>query len=182
MKGMIFTEFLDMVETEFGLETTEDMLDGCELETDGAYTAVGNYDASELVALVVKLSELTDTPIPQLLHAFGSRIFGHFVANYGHFISEAGDTFSLLRNIEDHIHVEVRKLYPDAELPHFNYPVENEGTLTMEYRSERPLAHFAHGLMLATVAHFGEDIEIAMEDQSDGQGTHALFHLSKSTG
>ncbi|MFT4982342.1 MAG: hypothetical protein ACI9UR_002213, partial [Bacteroidia bacterium] len=41
MKGIVFTEFLELVEDKFGLEVVNQIIDGCELETDGVYTSVG---------------------------------------------------------------------------------------------------------------------------------------------
>ena len=50
----------------------------------------------------------------------------------------------------------------------------------MEYRSSRPLAHFAHGLVDGCIAHFGTPIEVVMDDLSDGAGTHARFTLQQA--
>ena len=58
MKGMIFTEFLEMVENAYGWEVQENIIDAAALPNDGAYTAVGTYDHQELVSLVVALSKL----------------------------------------------------------------------------------------------------------------------------
>lgn len=180
MKGMVFTEFVAMVENQFGLGMVDDLIDTVEPASGGVYTTVGNYDAGELVALVVALSEKTNTPIPDLLEAFGHRIFALFTQNYGHFFQEAKDSVSFLRGIENYIHVEVRKLYPDAELPQFDYPGEQPGALVMEYHSERPLAHFARGLINATVAHYQDPYEVEFEDLSHGKGTDARFTLIKT--
>lgn len=52
MKGIVFRSFFDMVEENFGFETVDKLLNSTQLESDGAYTTVGNYDHHELVALV----------------------------------------------------------------------------------------------------------------------------------
>lgn len=180
MKGMIFTEFLEMGEETFGLAVMDRILDEVETSTGGSYTAVGNYDPAELVAMVVKLSELTETPVADLLTAFGHRIFGLFTNNYGKFFEEANSAFEFLSGIENYIHVEVRKLYPDAELPTFDYPEASNGNeMVMEYQSTRPLADFALGLVQATVAHYGDDVTVEKIDLSDGAGTHARFKLTR---
>ncbi|MDW1810083.1 heme NO-binding domain-containing protein, partial [Vibrio sp. Vb2362] len=42
MKGIIFTEFMELVEEKFGLDVLDQVLD---LSNDeGVYTAVGSYD------------------------------------------------------------------------------------------------------------------------------------------
>ena len=48
MKGIVFTEFLDLVEAKFGAEVLEEMLDAADLKSGGAYTAVGYYDHAEM--------------------------------------------------------------------------------------------------------------------------------------
>lgn len=177
MKGMIFTEFLDMVGERFGLAVKDRVVNATGGAHDGAYTAVGNYDHREMVAMVVELSAATGTPLRDLLIAFGEHVFGVFTRRYGHFFREVPGSIAFLSRIEDYIHVEVRKLYPDAELPSFVYPPAAPGTLVMEYHSPRPMAAFAEGLVRATVKHFGEPLELVVEDISEGRGTSARFTL-----
>ena len=55
MKGIIFTEFFDLVEKTFGFDVAERLLDECDLPSGGAYTAVGTYDHSEILTLVGSL-------------------------------------------------------------------------------------------------------------------------------
>ncbi len=47
MKGVVFVEFLDMVETRFSIETTERLLEMSALPSKGVYTSVGTYSQSE---------------------------------------------------------------------------------------------------------------------------------------
>lgn len=44
MKGIIFTEFITIVEEQFGLEISQKMFDHA--NDTGVYTAVGSYDRS----------------------------------------------------------------------------------------------------------------------------------------
>lgn len=177
MKGMIFTEFLDMVGDRFGLAVKDRVIAAAGGAHDGAYTAVGNYDHREMVAMALELSTATQLPLPALLSAFGEHVFGVFTQRYGHFFADAGGAIAFLSRIEDYIHVEVRKLYPDAELPSFQYPACPAGELVMDYRSPRPMAAFAEGLVRATIRHFGQPLELLVEDLSAGAGTGARFTL-----
>ena len=43
MKGVVFTEFLEMVEQKFGMEMVNALIENNELSTDGVYSAVGTY-------------------------------------------------------------------------------------------------------------------------------------------
>ena len=180
MKGMVFTEFLEMVEDRFGLDHADAVIEASGSTSGGAYTAVGNYDYMEMVRMVVALSQRSGVSVDVLLHAFGEHLFGVFHSKYGQLFAGTTTAFEFLGSIEDTIHVEVRKLYPDAELPSFSYPERSDTRLVMEYRSSRPLAHFAHGLVDGCIAHFGTPIEVVMDDLSDGAGTHARFTLQQA--
>ena len=88
-------------------------------------------------------------------------------------------SFRFLANIEDYIHVEVRKLYPEAELPTFKCDVSQPGCLRLTYQSTRPFAPLAEGLIRGCLAHFGEEADIQIEDLSAGAGTAAQFVVTQ---
>ena len=72
MKGIVFTEFLEMVESTFGLETVDYIITNSDLESKGAYTAVGTYDFGEMLRLVTNLSEKVNSPVDDLLYVYGT--------------------------------------------------------------------------------------------------------------
>lgn len=172
MKGMIYTEFLDMVEKQHGL----DMVDGI---TRGAYT-VGNYEHGELLRLVTALGDATGCAVPELVRQYGEYLFQRFSSAYPQYFIQARCCFSFLRAIEAHIHVEVRKLYPDAELPSFSYDAPTPDELIVEYCSPRGLADLAEGLILGCIRHYREAIQLTRSDlpKRDGE-QRARFHLTR---
>ena len=178
---MIFTEFLEMVEEKFSPDIADKIIQASEnLTTDGAYTSVGTYHHSELIELVSKLSEEIEADIPLLVETFGSYLFSRFVVLYPDFFKENQSTFDFLDLIENHVHVEVKKLYPDAELPSFETKRINDNCLEMIYQSKRPFAPLAYGLMKGCIAHYQEDIDIKSKDLSDDQNKHVKFTLVKN--
>ena len=179
MKGIIFTEFLEMIESGFSPALADHILSASDLQSGGVYTAVGTYDPQEMVQLVVQLSSTTGLAIPDLLRTFGKHLFGCFAVGYPHFFVGVDSAFAFLQNIEGYIHVEVRKLYPDAALPRFTYEAADPQQLTMIYQSVRPFAALAEGLIMGCIEHFGEPIDVQCQDLSDGQGTCARFSLTK---
>jgi hypothetical protein len=175
MKGVVFTEFLEMV----GPDVADQLLDDCDLESGGAYTTLGTYDHQEMLKLVVRLSEITNTPVPDLVQTFGKHLLGRFVQQYPDFFREAPSAFDLLERIEGHIHVEVRKLYPDAELPTFK--TERDGDrMVLVYSSSRPFADLAEGLIHGCIAHYGDGIKLARHDLPGAPGTSARFELQRT--
>lgn len=179
MKGVVFTEFLEMVEDRFSREIADHIIVASDLPSGGAYTSIGTYDHTEMVQLVTQLSAATGTPVPVLVHTFGKYLFGRFAVLYPQLFEGVESAYSLLEKVESTIHVEVLKLYPDAELPSFDCIASEPGRLTMTYRSTRGLADFAAGLIDGCIEHFGETIDVQREDLSGGQGTRVRFSLTQ---
>ena len=127
MKGMVFTELLSFVEQIHGADAVDDLIEACDLSSGGAYT--GTYDHTEMQALVAALSRQSNTPPNELLERFGQHLIGCFRVSFPDFFKAAPTLFNFLESIDLHIHVEVRKLYPDAELPEF--PAERVDNETM---------------------------------------------------
>lgn len=167
MKGIVFTELVEMIEARFSQDLADRVIDECNLPSGGAYTAVGTYDHAELVTLVRKLSELTATPVSELVKAYGRHLFRRFLALYPQFFEGVPDALSLLQGIESVIHFEVLKLYPDAQLPRFDVHRKDPSTLELIYHSDRHLEDLAEGLIEACVDHFGQPIAISRESMDD---------------
>lgn len=175
MKGMVFTEFLEMVEMEFSADMVDDIIADSAPPSGAAYTAVGVYDHDELVQMVVALSLRTDVPVPTLVQVFGAHLFGRFSSLYPSLFADQVSALDFLEGIETVIHTEVRKLYPDAQLPQFDCTRTSDG-LQMRYSSPRHFGDLAEGLIKGAIAHFGEGIAVIRNDQSDGD---ILFDLRR---
>ena len=166
MKGIIFTEFVGMVESVFSQETMDNVFDRVDLPSGGAYTSVGTYDHAEIVQLALALSEETNLPVQDLVKAYGEHLFARFSDLYPEYFSEQTTTFQFLHHVENYIHTEVLKLYPDAEVPRFEFHSSTDTDMVFDYLSSRHLGDVAEGLLRGCIAHFGEDIEVNSEDLS----------------
>ena len=167
MKGIVFVEFVDMVEKTFSEETAFKMITNSNLPSGGAYTAVGTYEFSEMQQMIGQLSELTQMSVKDLIQAFGKHLFDVFKVKYPAFFEDVKNSFDLLLQVHDVIHVEVKKLYPDAELPDFEYEQPDSNTLNMVYTSTRRLSALAEGLIQASIDHFDEPVEMKIEALPD---------------
>lgn len=169
MKGIVFTEFLDMVEGKFGYEVVDQIIEQSNLESNGIYTAVGTYPHSEVVSLLMNLSETVKLDPGILLKEFGKYLFDTFLKSYPQFFQVVDNSFAFLHSIDKHIHVEVLKLYPDATLPKFVSEEFDDGTMIMTYISERKMAPLALGLIEKSIDHYGEKCSIESENiKADG--------------
>ena len=164
MKGIIFTEFLDMVEQRFSPQILDRVLLAARLPSDGAYTAVGSYDHGEIWRLVSELSKITEIPVPELLRGYGEYLFPRLLSGHPNLLDGMHSSFDLLQSLNNLIHREVVKLYPDAELPRFDVVERSAERLTLVYESRRPFADLAEGLIRACGHHFGQNLNVAREN------------------
>lgn len=175
MKGMVFTEFLEFVERRFGEDMVDDVIEAADVPNGGAYTAVGTYSHGEMVSLVVALADKTGAPPETLVREFGEALSDTFAREFPDFFRRAGNLFDFLTSIEDHIHVEVRKLYPDAELPTFTVESRTPARLVIVYRSPRKMGHLSEGLIIGSAKQFGVDVRVRTEPLEAGDGLAVRF-------
>lgn len=179
MKGLVFTEFMEMVENTFSANMVDDIIEASDLPSGGAYTVVGTYPHSEIIALVQNLSKQTGISVPALIKAFGHYLFGRFLVLYPSFFVNTPDAFDFLDALEHHHQIEVHKLYPDAVFPTFKTIRESDQKLILIYHSERPFASLAEGLIEGCLEHYKVKAHIELVNCSSGQGTHVEFHITR---
>jgi hypothetical protein len=181
VKGIVFCEFIGMVEECFSLEMADRIIAASNLATGGAYTSIGTYDHREIVELIGNLSAATGIPDAELTRRFGEHLCQRFALLYPAFFSEHGTSFSFLASVDDKIHVEAKKLYPDAELPAFDHHFPDASSMVLVYRSKRPFADLVEGLIRGCIGHYHETIGLARENLSGMAGTHARFTLKSQS-
>ena len=179
MKGIVFTEFLDLVELKYGLEMVDYIIENSNLESDGIYTSVGTYRFSEMLQLLQNLSTKTGVSTDDLLLVYAEHFFSVLKTSYPELLAMYKDPIEMLASIENHIHVEVQKIYPDAELPTFEVIDRTEYSLVMIYKSSRAMHHFGLGLMNKTFEHFNSTATIEFEKIRE-DGTEVKFIIHKN--
>ena len=161
MKGIIFTEFLDFVAANHGADMVDDIVEDAATPHGGAYTSVGTYPFQEMQLLLTSLCRRTSANAAELLHAFGDHLCSRFVVKYPEFFAASANLFDFIESIDRHIHVEVHKLYPDAELPRFETKARAADQLIIDYISCRPLASLAQGMIHAAARHYSQTVTVS---------------------
>ena len=178
MKGIVFTEFMEMVEASFGFSVANRLVQETNPASGGVYTAIGTYDHKEIVAFVIKLSEISEISVPDLLRTFGNYLFNTFTLTRNELIQKNGNTLSFLESVEGYIHVEVLKLYPKAELPRFVTKRLSDTSIEMIYNSDRAMWPLAEGLIQGCAHYYGEQVTIKTDLlKSDGSQVKFLIDL-----
>lgn len=177
MKGIVFTEFLDLVEEKFGLEMVDKIISQSELASEGVYTSIGTYSFSEMLQLVTNLSGNTGISTDDLLLVYAEHFFSVIKTSYPGLLETYKDPIEMLASIENHIHVEVQKIYPDAELPTFVVEEKTDNSIIMLYKSSRAMHHFGLGLMNKTFEYFNAKASIVLEKiKEDGTEVRFIVH------
>ncbi|WP_040280365.1 heme NO-binding domain-containing protein [Psychroserpens damuponensis] len=178
MKGIIFTEFLDLVEEKFGLGMVDEIINQSNLESNGVYTSVGTYEFSEMLQLITHLSENTSISVDDLLIVYSEHLFKALIKSHPNLVEHYKDPLDLLASIENHIHVEVQKIYPEAQLPTFILEEKTNTKLVLVYKSEKALYMLGKGLMLETFKLFKTPVDIKFEKLNDS-GSEVRFFIEK---
>lgn len=177
MKGIVFTEFLDFVSAHHGEDMVDDIIESSDLSSGGAYTSVGTYDHVEMVALCQALAARIKEPVEEIIKQFGIHLSDTFAKAYTAFFSRCNHFFDFLESIEAHIHKEVHKLYPDAELPTFKVKERSDSALVMDYQSPRHFGALAEGLIVGTAKQFGVKVQVRPEVLTDTIGQSIRFYV-----
>lgn len=158
MKGVIFQLLEEVVTREHGSDTWDLMLK--EAGTDGVYTSLGSYADAELLALVDAAAGMLAIEPNDVIRWFGRSALPLLAMRYPPFFTPHRDTRSFLLTLNDIIHTEVRKLYPGADVPVFDFDSSDPEVLRMRYRSTRRLCALAEGLIEGAAAHFRQSVAI----------------------
>ena len=145
MKGVIFKHLESFVCETFGMEFFEELLEGTTLQTEGPFLGPGTYPDEDLLALVGTLLDRSGLELGDALFTFGRYLFDRLTEGYPEAVSSQPDLKTFLLTVESVIHVEVKKLFPGAITPKFEYDDPGGNRLVMRYFSERRLCPLFRG-------------------------------------
>ena len=179
MKGLVFTELFSFVEERHCPVFLQRMIDESDLASGGVYTATGTYPACEMARLVKTMADKTGIDVSSLLRIFGEHLFSRFHTGFPEIFDGMENAMDFLASVECHIHVEVRKLYPDAELPSIEITERRPDSFTLIYTSPRHLGDFCEGLIIGCLKHFREIATISKAVLETEPNSAIAFHIEK---
>ncbi len=156
MKGIMFNLLQEVVVNERGEAAWDDILSAA--RADGAYTSLGSYPDAELLRLLVVASPERETSAA--VRWFGRVAMPLLARRYPMFFRDHVSTQPFLMTLNRVIHTEVRKIYPGADAPDFEFVVESENQLVLGYQSKRRLCVLAEGLIEGAADYYAERVSI----------------------
>jgi len=180
MKGVILSELVRFVELQYSPAVADAMITQSRVESDGAYTTVGNYPHGEALALIGTLAQLTGQQVPVLAEAYGFWLSTRFVELYPEMFEGYTDVRTFLNDVDTKMHKEVRKLYTDARTPAVIAEIDGE-EVKIAYSSHRPFADVAFGLIRGYIAHFNQAMVVERDAGDPGPHTarFVVRHLDR---
>ncbi len=175
MKGVVFNLLEEVVSEEAGDAAWEHAI--AESGVEGVYTSLGTYGHEELGALAGSLSAQLGVEPDEAVLWFGRKALPKLAAIYPQLFDSFDSTLPFLGTLNDIIHPEVRKLYPGADVPVFDYRLVESDRMLMGYRSQRGLCYFGQGLIEGAGEYFGEDLKVAQTTCEKRGDSECVFEV-----
>ncbi len=158
MKGVIFNIVKSFVEDNFGEKAYEELIEQSNLKSNGIFIGPATYDDSDFFELATQATNKFSVSMNDLQKMLGKYSFPKLATMCPHFVEIYDHPKAFLKTIEDVVHVEVKKLYLNANTPTFRYEDNSDDSLMMEYMSERQLCFFLDGLIDGVSDYFKQPI------------------------
>ena len=181
MKGVLFTELIEMMEDLMGLDFANKVIERACLDNEGAYTAVGTYPYQDLFRLLDSLGCLVENPQDKLMKSYGEYLFYRSCILYPEEVKKYPNTFSLLKEIPIILDREIRKLEPTAVVPDIEISMLSRDCMMLLYTSGKRTSFLLEGVIEGCIGHYQEFITLT-RDECDTDRMKVRFVLLKNPG
>jgi hypothetical protein len=158
VKGIVFNLVEGVVRTEHGDDVWDQVVD--DAGVTGAYTSLGSYPDEDLMAIAGTVAVRLGTDPSSVVRHVGHQSIATLSERYPEFFAPHDNVRSFLLTLNDIIHPEVRKLYPGALVPDFEFRSDDPAVLELAYHSDRGRCDLAEGLILGAADHYAQRIEL----------------------
>ena len=157
MKGIIFNCLEDLIVKKYGDEVMEEIYAEAEFSAEAPpFVGPETYADADLFAMVALLSQKTNLPVDDLVYAFGRYMFPVLADKYPVFLEKVNSPLEFLKSVDGIVHVEVRKLFEEAEPPTIAVESTDHNQAVLRYSSKRKLCRLLEGLLEGVADHFGQ--------------------------
>ncbi len=158
MKGILFNLAEEVVGTSYGADAWERILDASQVS--GAYTTLGNYPDEEFSQIISGAVEVLGASEATVVSSIAEGAIPLLSQRYPHFFAGHRSARTFVLTLNEIIHPEVRKLYPGADVPEFDFSDASDGALLIGYHSRRRLCALAEGFIRGAATRYDEVVTI----------------------
>ena len=178
MKGIIFTNFTDFISDSFGLVAWQNILDDTALDEDGCYVGTMTYPDNEFMALFVSACTHCQRDPVEMQLEFGRWLFPILLAKSPAEVKLIDNLKEFLFSIDTVIHVEVKKLDPEAQTPSLHCTQIDANTICLDYLSSRGMGYLAQGLIEGAATHFKETTQVEVTPSDSPEKFKITVHFA----
>lgn len=175
MKGIVFNLLEQLVRREFGDPEWGRILQ--DADVDGAFASLDTYPDGVLRKLVAAVGKRAQQTPGEALQWFGRHSMPLLAREYPHLFAAQHSTRDFVLTLNDIIHPEVRRRYPGADVPVFDFDTSVPDALTLGYHSPRRLCALAHGFIEGAADHYGETVEVEQSECMHRGDAKCVFQL-----
>ena len=178
MKGVVFNLLEEVVRKEFGeaewLRVRQDS------DVDASFDSLTTYPDAVLRKLVAAVAKRAQKTPGEALQWFGRYSMPLLATRYAALFDSQNSTRSFILTLNDIIHPEVRRQFPGADVPIFDFDTSAPDALTVGYQSPRKLCALAHGFIEGAADHYGETVEVEQVTCMHRGDAKCVFQLTFS--
>ncbi|GEK09610.1 heme NO-binding domain-containing protein [Pseudoalteromonas sp. McH1-7] len=159
MRGVVFRGLEELAIETIGMQEWDELLETYAPQ-GRVYVSPTAYPDEELFALAQGVASKLDKPLTEVLAIFGQSLFGFLAKKHVGISSKFSSFEELVVSIDSVIHMEVKKLYDEPNLPSITTTIENDKTIILKYKSNRKLCFCAEGLLHGAAQHYNRVLRI----------------------
>lgn len=176
MKGIVFNVLESYIDEKFGAGVFDKLVEESLPDNIDPFVGPGTYPDEQLFAIVGKALEVKKLELEPVLRDFGKFMFSALAKKYPVFVEPHDNPKDFIKTIDNIIHVEVKKLFPEAVTPKFSFFNDSDKKLSLKYESARKLFALAEGLIDGAGEHYQQPIKVIRKEENLETG-YCVFDL-----
>ncbi|MCY1635517.1 heme NO-binding domain-containing protein [Marinifilum sp. D737] len=180
MKGIFFTELLEMAEREYGSQAVDKIIPFLEAGDHGVFNANMDYPYTQFHELINRLADEVRIAPSDLTKIYGEYLFSRLIIIYRPHFAGNSDIFEFLEQIDYFIHVKLQADFPHKGIPGFKAERISQNTFAVSYQSKYDLIDLAIGLFMGCQKFFNEDLTVNAEIKTEFDKEWVCISLNRS--
>jgi len=163
MKGLFFTELVELVETDYGFAVLDQVIRTAVPPTDGVYTSMCSYNAEEFFGLVEALAVDMKQPSSTFLRSFGRHFFRCLLDRNEKLLDNYSSAIKALQDVNELVRA-TRIFSFEHRPPKAEFAEVGPAAWQLTIRTKLPVQDIILGALEACIARYGEPLEVSRTD------------------